>query len=435
MQEPVSSLYIHVPFCARKCSYCAFYSEAANAELMDRYVQALLREFRRVAPDLRPHTIFFGGGTPTLLTPRHWEQILQAMHEFGWLPTAECTVEANPATLSGEKARLLRAAGVNRISLGVQSLDPTVLEFLGRIHGPEEVFRSWDLLRRAGFENLNLDLMFAIPGQSMESWEQTLREALALQSEHLSCYEVIYEEDTPLFARFQQGDFTVDEDLACAQYERLLERTAEAGLFQYEVANFARDRRAPDPPPAVLSEEFPAYACRHNINYWRGGDFYGLGPSAVSYIRGIRTRQTPHTLSWCRAVEQGQVPVVFQEQLSPFARAGEIAAFGLRVVSGWPYDTFLRRTGFDLRQAWAPELQELERRQWGVREANRFRLTPLGLRFADAAAEMMLRPDPGPVDLRAAANRFQTVAPESGSPLGVPVTRWIPPQARAAPAD
>ncbi|MGA4579635.1 radical SAM family heme chaperone HemW [Limisphaera sp. VF-2] len=392
MTGPVASLYIHVPFCARKCSYCAFYSEAADASLMDRYVRALLRELERVAPDLRPQTIFFGGGTPTLLTLRHWEQIFRAMERLNLLGAAEFTVEANPATLSADKARLLRAHGVNRISLGVQTLDPALLDRLGRIHTPEQVFRSYDLLRRAGFDNVNLDLMFGIPGQTMSSWKGTLREALALQSEHLSCYEVIYEEDTPLFAQLQAGAFAVDEDLICAQYDRLLERTADAGFHQYEVANFARNHRGSAGCAGPLSTEFPAYACRHNINYWRGGDFYGLGPSAVSYVRGVRTRNLAHTPAWCEALEQGGRALAWREALPPLARAGETAAFGLRVVAGWPYAEFRSRTGYDLREEWAAELEELERRGWGVREPDRFRLTPTGLRFADAAAEMMLRP-------------------------------------------
>lgn len=411
MNEPVTSLYVHVPFCARKCSYCAFYSEAGAAGLMDRYVRALVCELERVAPDLRPRTIFFGGGTPTLLAMRHWEEIFRALERLGLRGAEEFTVEANPATVSMEKARLLRAGGVTRISLGVQTLDPVLLERLGRIHTPEQVFRSYDLLRRAGFENVNLDLMFGIPGQSLASWETTLREVLAMGSEHLSCYEVIYEEDTPLFAQLQAGAFEVDEDRVCAQYDRLLERTAEAGLVQYEVANFARERRPKDGGGDLYAGEFPGYACRHNINYWRGGDFYGVGPSAVSYVRGVRTRNLGQTLGWCQALEAGRRAVSFREALPPLARAGEIAAFGLRVVTGWPYEEFRRRTGFDLRREWAAELEELEHRQWGVREPARFRLTRLGLRFADAAAEMMLRPEGELAGAVPAAGPFGAAAP------------------------
>ena len=207
---------------------------------MGRYVRALIRELEWVAADLRPRTVFFGGGTPTLLDLPQWEQILNAMERLGLLGAAEWTVECNPASLSFDKARLLRSAGVNRISMGVQSLDQALLQRLGRIHSRAMVFNSFDILRQAGFENVNLDLMFAIPGQTLEVWRQTLKEAVAMGSEHLSSYEVIYEEDTPLYRQLQAGQFALDEDLACAMHEELVERAADAGFEQYEIANFAR---------------------------------------------------------------------------------------------------------------------------------------------------------------------------------------------------
>src|SRR5690349_12679410 len=178
--EPVTSLYVHVPFCARKCAYCAFYSEASNGEVVNRYVSALLKEMEGVAGSLRLQTVFFGGGTPSLLNLRQWESVLSAMDRFGLLGAAEWTVECNPATVSLEKAQLLRAYGVNRISMGVQSLNEELLEKLGRIHTREMVFRSFDILRQAGFGNVNLDLMFGIPGQTLAEWRNTLGEVFAL---------------------------------------------------------------------------------------------------------------------------------------------------------------------------------------------------------------------------------------------------------------
>ncbi len=169
----VSSLYVHVPFCAQKCAYCAFYSEPSTGDLINRYVAGLVREMEIVADDLRPKTIFFGGGTPSLLNLRQWEQILQAMERLNLLGAEEFTVECNPATVSADKAKLLRDFGVNRISMGVQSLDEALLDRLGRVHSREMVFKSFDLLRQAGFDNLNLDLMFAIPGQTLEVWRAT----------------------------------------------------------------------------------------------------------------------------------------------------------------------------------------------------------------------------------------------------------------------
>jgi len=386
--EPVASLYVHVPFCARKCAYCAFYSEPAGGEVIDRYVAALIREMELVAADLKPRLVFFGGGTPSLLNLRQWEQILGAMNRLGLSGAEEWTVECNPATVSLDKARLLRAGGVNRMSMGVQSLDPALLERLGRIHTREGVFTSFDLLRKAGFDNLNLDLMFAIPGQTLEMWRQTLAEAIAMGSEHLSSYEVIYEEDTALFAQLKAGQFSVDEDLACDMFEELVAQAVRAGFHQYEIANFARDKAAGSRLPAL---DAPAYACRHNLNYWRGGAFYGLGPSATSYVRGVRTKNWSNTRLYCEQLEQGKRAIESREELSPLARAGETAAFGLRMVAGWPFDQFQKTTGYDLRRDWAEEMIQLERRGWGRIASDRFQLTPQGLRFADAAARLFLR--------------------------------------------
>lgn len=383
-QIPVTSLYVHVPFCARKCEYCAFYSEAASGEVVNRYVECLVREMQLAARELNPKTIFFGGGTPSLLNLHQWERILVAMSDARLLGAEEWTVECNPATVSLDKARLLRSAGVNRVSMGVQSLDEALLDRLGRVHSREMVFRSFDLLRQAGFENLNLDLMFAIPGQTREIWQRTLTEALALGSEHLSCYEVIYEEDTALFAQLEAGEFEVDDDLACDMFEMLLEEADRGGFKQYEVANFARG--------AFLEEGgIPARACRHNVNYWRGGDFHGLGPSATSYVRGERTRNWANTRLYCEQLERGAKPIESRESLNPLARAGEKAAFGLRMNAGWPFLEFVQRTGFDLRQEWQTDMTTLVHQGFGEMDALGFRLTPRGLRFADFAAEQFLR--------------------------------------------
>jgi len=376
-RQRVASLYVHVPFCARKCAYCAFYSESALGELINRYVAALILEMERVAGDLQPRTIFFGGGTPSLLNLRQWERSLKAMHRLNLLGAAEWTVECNPATVSLEKARLLRDYGVNRISMGVQSLDENLLDRLGRIHSRQMVFKSYDLLRQAGFANVNLDLMFAIPGQTLRAWRETLTEALALGSEHLSCYEVIYEEDTPLYSQLQAGQFDLDEELACAMYEELLDLAAHHGLHQYEIANFARQVDGP-------GAEVPDRACQHNINYWRGGAFYGLGPSA--------TRNRANTALYCEQLGQGRRALESREELAPLARAGETAAFGLRMNAGWVFEQFHRLTGFDLRQEWSAEMNQLAELGWGTIETDRFRLTRQGLRFADAAAEQFLRP-------------------------------------------
>lgn len=382
--NPLSSLYVHVPFCAHKCEYCAFYSHRPAADQINRYVRALIRELELLAPDLNLKTLFFGGGTPSLLTVPQWEQILAAFDRLGLLGAEEWTVECNPATISLDKAKLLRSFGVNRISMGVQSFDASLLERLGRIHTREMVFRSFDTLREAGFANVNLDLMFAIPGQTTEIWEQTIAEALALQSEHLSCYEVIYEEDTPLYAQLKAGRFDVDEDLACEMYDRLVDRAGGAGFAQYEVANFARDS-------SDATGGIPRRACQHNVNYWRGGAFHGAGPSATGYVNGSRTKNWSNTTLYCDLLEQGQRAFEYQEVLSPLRRAGETAAFGLRMTAGWPFDVFESATGFDLRAEWTPEMRQLTEAGLAEWNSESFRLTRRGLRFADLAAEKFIR--------------------------------------------
>ena len=428
----IKSLYVHVPFCAQKCEYCAFFSEASSGELINRYVAALEREIALVAHDLRPRTIFFGGGTPSILNLRQWESLLGTMRQHDLLGAEEFTVECNPATVSLEKAKLLRSLGVNRISMGVQSLDETLLDRLGRVHSREMVFKSFDTLRQAGFDNVNIDLMFAIPGQTMDIWRATLDEALALGSEHLSSYEVIYEEDTPLYAQLKAGEFDVDEDLACDMYEELITRSAKAGFRQYEIANFARDVRAEKSVPGVrpspgaatsampddLKEQscnspasiavaedghapcsktrpndplVPTFACRHNMNYWRGGDYYGLGPSATGYVRGVRTKNWSNTQLYCEQLEKGRRAIESSEDLGPLKRAAETAAFGLRMNAGWPFEEFNRATGYDLRSEWSADMDSLVQRGWALRSPERFQLTHQGLRFADNAAEMFLR--------------------------------------------
>ncbi len=383
-QKPVGSLYVHVPFCARKCDYCAFYSERANAALIERYLGALERELTMFAPRLVPQTIFFGGGTPSLLGTAHWERIHDLFDRFGWSHAAEWTIESNPATVTLDKAKLWRARGINRVSLGIQSLNVELLEYLGRVHSREQAFRAFDHLRQAGFDNLNVDLMFAIPGQTMAMWRETLAEAMAFGSEHISSYEVIYEEDTPLYERLKAGQFAVNENLACDMYEALVEATANAGLRQYEISNFARHTRGD-------ATEHPSHACRHNVNYWRGGDFYGAGPGATTYVDGIREGSLANTKLYCDRLEAGERALEYREQLSPLGRAGEIAAFGLRMNSGWPYAAFRQLTGYDLAAEWAKEIQLLESKGYGVREPDRFRLTTAGLRYADWAAEQFLR--------------------------------------------
>jgi oxygen-independent coproporphyrinogen-3 oxidase len=349
---------------------------------VDRYVQAMLKEMESIAGRMKLDTIFFGGGTPSLLSIEQWKTIFGRMETMGLSGVREFTVECNPATIDRQKADILRNHGVNRISIGIQSFDDKFLQRLGRIHTRAQAIESFKLLRAAGFDNINVDLMFAIPGQTLEQWRMTLLEAIDLGSEHLSSYEITYEEDTPLFEQLQAGEIDRDEDLACEMYDMLVEEAGKAGVFRYEISNFARD---------IGENAIPSMACLHNVNYWRGGAYFGVGPSATSYVDGCRRTDFRDTRKYCAMIEQGRSPIESKETLSPLRRAGEIAAFGLRMSIGWPFDQFQKTTGFDLRKEWSKEIESLVARGWGCLDANGFRLTSKGLRFADAAAEAFIR--------------------------------------------
>ena len=199
---------------------------------------------------------------------------------------------------------------------------------------------------------------------------------------------MIYEDDTPLYEQLKAGEFSVDEDLACEMYEELVSRALNGGFHQYEIANFARDSKSTHPS---IHPSIPSHACKHNVNYWRGGSYHGLGPSATGYVRGVRTKNWANTQLYCDQLEKGKRAIESSEELPPLRRAGEIAAFGLRMNAGWPLADFKRATGFDLQNEWAREMEQLEERGWAKRQQDQFHLTHQGLRFADAAAEMFLR--------------------------------------------
>ena len=383
----VSSLYIHVPFCASKCEYCAFYSEAATVGTGNRYTAAL-------DPGI-------GAGRGQLQQAGH--DFLRRRHPFPAYPPTmgvdssgrwnvwNCSgppngrSNATPPRSPSTRPGCFAAIGVNRVSMGVQSLDENLLG----PSGPRPQSRNGlHVIRRSSRSRLRQHQPRSdVRDSRARRWRSgatTLAEALALGSEHLSCYEVIYEEDTPLFAQLQAGEFSVDEDLACAMYEELLGAAGSWGFDQYEVANFARRGSS-------LPGEIPERACQHNVNYWRGGSFEGLGPSAAGYRDGVRTRNWANTTLYCEQLEKGVRAVESREELSSLARAGEIAAFGLRMNSGWPFEEFRKATSHDLREDWSGEMAELAGKGWGQIEPDRFRLTERGLRFADSAAESFLR--------------------------------------------
>lgn len=395
-EEAVGSIYLHVPFCAVKCHYCAFYSKEPDRQIMDNYVRALCLEIENAADSAVPRTIFFGGGTPSLLNLNHLKLVFSAMERAGWCNAEEWTVECNPATLNKDKIQLFLDYGVNRISMGVQSMEPQILERLGRIHSRKMVFDSYENLRKAGFSNINLDLMFAIPGQTMEDWESTLETILGLNPEHMSCYELIYEEDTPFFHSLNTGEFEMDEDLAETMYLTLIRNLEDHGFYQYEVANFAQNQSGPLSshsqsgdatlkPPAI-----PDRASIHNLNYWQGGSYLGLGPSANGFINKTRYQNVANTQRYCELIHSQGNALEWNEELPQVHRAAEIAAFGFRTFAGWNLTHFHELTGIKLEEQWADVVLKLKNFGWIAQHRNHLFPTHDGLRFADAIAREFL---------------------------------------------
>ncbi len=304
------SLYLHIPFCHAKCHYCDFNSYAGMLGLREAYVDALVDEIalagRRAAladgARRRCRTIFFGGGTPSLLTAEQVAAILNAARDaFELDADAEITLEANPGTLEYDHLDRLRATGVNRLSMGAQSFDPALLKWMGRIHSPEEIEIAFRAARSAGFDNVNLDFIFALPGQSLATWQDTLERAIALGPEHLSLYSLIVEEGTPLFTWVKQGKVhEADEDVAADMYEFAEARLATAGYRQYEISNWAT----------------PGHACQHNLTYWRNLPYIGLGAGAHGsfadhrYVEARGIRDYIARVQATLATERGERPTV-----------------------------------------------------------------------------------------------------------------------------
>ena len=278
IRRHVRHIYVHIPFCARICPYCAFYKDLLDRSQTSRFCEALLRELelnesRRRTGDrrslLRPSTIYFGGGTPTALNIAQLELLLRGFHERLELSQlVEWTIEANPGSVSARKAALLKKFGVNRISLGVQSWDDELLKLLGREHNAQQAEESFRILRDAGFTNVNVDLMFGLPGQTVDQWRATLEKTIALEPEHVSTYCLTYEEDTEFFLRHARGEFRQDADADAEFFEMTMAILEDAGYRHYEISNYAR----------------PGFESVHNRAYWLGKDYLGIGPSAVSTI-------------------------------------------------------------------------------------------------------------------------------------------------------
>jgi oxygen-independent coproporphyrinogen-3 oxidase len=311
-------IYCHVPFCASTCDFCAFYQEKPRREDLEHYLDAMDAEFAWLPQDRRVDTVFWGGGTPGLLAAKDLERLGRSMLDRLGNTPAEWTIEMAPSTVKADKLAVLRDLGVTRISMGVQSFDAKLLESLGRLHRPKQIYTAWERIQDAGFTQTNLDLMFAIPNQSIEQWEAAMREAARLGPTHLSTYCLTFEEDTALYVKLSEGKIKIDEERELRFYERGWELLDELGYAQYEISNFCKD----------------GSECIHNVNTWSMGEWIGCGPSAASQFAGERYQRPSNLKDWATAMLAGEPPKAEVVALDANILMADAIVFGLRMNAG-----------------------------------------------------------------------------------------------------
>lgn len=373
MADKSLELYVHIPFCVRKCEYCDFLSAPAGADTQQEYVRNLLLEIEQKGvrcTDYEVTTIFFGGGTPSILKAGWIADILDAIHRnFKVRKDAEITIECNPGTLTFEKLSMYKSAGINRISVGLQSASDAELRELGRIHTYEDFLKSYDLIRKKGFSNVNIDLMAALPGQTLKSYEQTLQRVLALKPEHISAYSLIIEEGTPFYEKYEADELLREKGekpqmLPSEETERLMyERTKELllahGYERYEISNYARR----------------GYACRHNIGYWRRENYLGFGLGSASLLENERFHNTTDLTDYLG----GDYLAYEQEKLDKKSQMEEFMFLGLRMTDGISTECFRQTFGLTVELVYGPVLEQQIADQLLRKEDGRIFLTERGL--------------------------------------------------------
>ncbi len=370
-------IYIHIPFCIRKCDYCDFLSFPSDDETRENYVHKLIEEIRyygsvygRAGRDEAVSSIFFGGGTPSVLEPAQMTAIMEALGEaFDIEATAEITVECNPGTLTMDKVQTYKGLGINRISLGLQSANDDELKAIGRIHTYDKFLESYNMVRAAGFDNVNIDLMSALPGQTMESYRETIEKILALKPEHISAYSLIIEYGTPLYYRIRDLDENLqptglpDEDTEREMYYMTGRMLEEAGYKRYEISNYARE----------------GYECKHNTAYWRRIDYIGMGLGASSCMDDVRFKNTSDMENYM----SGTFPNLDDEEtckLSENDKMSEFMYLGLRMMDGVSKREFNRQFGRSFDGVFGDVTAKMENRELVcVDNDDRIYLTPLGI--------------------------------------------------------
>jgi oxygen-independent coproporphyrinogen III oxidase len=370
--DPIG-LYLHIPYCLHKCGYCDFNSHNINETEMESYVRALLSEMEQAAKgakDRRIATIFFGGGTPTTLPFADLARILEACRRnFRVDPQAEITCEANPATIPQADLSQLREAGFNRLSIGVQSFDPDELKRLERVHSVDEVYLTVERARQAKFENLSLDLMFGLPGQTKERWQDNLQKAIDLQPDHISAYNLTIEPDTVFYKQQAQGQLNMPpDDFQRELFEITINTLTGAGYEHYEISNYAR----------------PGKQSRHNLNYWVDGEYIGLGAGASSFFNGERYKNTNLPARYIAQINESQTAVESRETPDRRQRMGETVMLGLRLKEGLNLSTFQQQFGTSFQDAFGSTVERLEKIGLIELHDDRAALTREGLYVADS---------------------------------------------------
>lgn len=373
MKKRNLELYLHIPFCVRKCNYCDFFSASGTPKEQADYVSAMIQEiqsYQELSGEYEVQTIFLGGGTPSLLTPEQIEQIFDAIyHIFSVNENAEITMEMNPGTVAIEKLRAMKAAGVNRLSIGLQSAQNEELKMLGRIHTYEEFLETWRLTEQAGFKNRNIDLMSALPGQTMESYEDTLSKVLALEPEHISAYSLILEEGTVFYDWYEKGKLDrgawklPSEEEEYAMGELTIQRLAEAGMHRYEISNYAKSGKE----------------CRHNLGYWDRVEYLGIGAGSSSLIKGERFDHIRDRKAYIEKIRNGEPILIDREILSVESQMEEFMYLGLRKIEGVSRTDFQNYFGKNVDDVYGEILDKLEEEQLLEFSGNRIRLTHRGM--------------------------------------------------------
>ncbi|UCF93591.1 MAG: radical SAM family heme chaperone HemW [Desulfobacterales bacterium] len=375
-----AGLYVHIPFCRRKCPYCDFYS-ISDVSLIPAFLQALQREMQMLRPvPLAFDTLYLGGGTPSVLGADNIGQIMEGVRRcFTIRPAAEITVEVNPGTAGFEQLKAYRAHGVNRLSIGVQSFQEAHLNFLGRIHSGRDGRRVFEGARRAGCDNIGIDLIYGLPGQSIPSWRLDLQQAVDLQPEHLSCYMLTFESGTPMGKDLRRGRVRRPDE---ARVRELFDTTVDFldshGYVQYEISNFAR---------AAAPNGVPQFS-RHNQKYWHFAPYLGLGPAAHSFIEPQRSWNHRRVQTYIRDLEAGRLPRAAQEVLTAEQLMIEAIYLGLRTIDGIDLAGFQQRFGFSFVQAFQEVIVDLAGRGLIQTARQRCALTRAGLAYLDSITAM-----------------------------------------------